>query len=183
MTSTALKSQVIVQFIHYLMEQSKQPKKATPEQNANVAKQISNIVIDRIIDEEVEKHLNAPEVRLKLEMMAVYRQLSENTIYTKDASKNVLNELSKLTDLVSLYKSRLEQVERDNKDLEGKLNLLAGQYKVHAERLNTYQIRIEQAERGGFFGEKRQDLEGKLNILAGQYKAHAERINKLEKLK
>ena len=37
------------------MEQSKQPKKATPEQNANVVKQVSDIVIDRIIDEEVEK--------------------------------------------------------------------------------------------------------------------------------
>ena len=106
------------------MEQSKQPKKATPEQNANVAKQISDIVIDRIIDEEVEKHLNAPEVRLKLEMMAVYRQLSENTIYTKDASKNVLDELGKLTDLVSLYKSRLEQVERNNKDLLERVNKL-----------------------------------------------------------
>jgi predicted nuclease with TOPRIM domain len=69
-------------------------------------------------------------------MMAVYRQLTENTNYTRDASKNVLDELVKLTDLVLLYKSRLEQVERDNKDLEGKLNLLAGQYKVHAERLN-----------------------------------------------
>ena len=108
------------------MEQSKQPKKATPEQNANVAKQISDIVIDRIIDEEVEKHLNAPEVRLKLEMMAVYRQLSENTIYTKDASKNVLNELSKLTDLVSLYKSRLLENET---------------------RLNAMQLRIESLER------------------------------------
>ena len=94
------------------MEQSKQPKKATPEQNANVAKQISNIVIDRIIDEEVEKHLNAPEVRTKLEMMAVYRQLTENTNYTRDASKNVLDELVKLTDLVLLYKSRLEKLER-----------------------------------------------------------------------
>ena len=108
------------------MEQSKQPKKATPEQNANVAKQVSDIVIDRIIDEEVEKHLNAPEVRLKLEMMAVYRQLSENTIYTKDASKNVLNELSKLTDLVSLYKSRLLENET---------------------RLNAMQLRIESLER------------------------------------
>ena len=39
------------------MEQSKQPKKATPEQNANVAEQISNIVIDRIVDEEVQKKL------------------------------------------------------------------------------------------------------------------------------
>ena len=131
-----LMSQVIVQFIHYLMEQSKEPKKATPEQNANVAKQISNIVIDRIIDEEVEKHLNSPETRTKLEMMAVYRQLTENTNYTRDASKNVLDELVKLTDLVLLYKSRLEQVERNNKDLEGKLNILAGQYKGHAERLN-----------------------------------------------
>ena len=108
------------------MEQSKQPKKATPEQNANVAKQISDIVIDRIIDEEVEKHLNAPEVRLKLEMMAVYRQLSENTIYTKDASKNVLDELVKLTDLVSLYKSRLLENET---------------------RLNAMQLRIESLER------------------------------------
>jgi len=118
------------------MEQSNQPKKATPEQNANVVKQISNIVVDRIIEEEVEKHLNAPEVRLKLEMMAVYRQLSENTTYTRDASNNVLNELSKLTDLVSLYKSRLEQVEKDNKDINEKLDILNRASKGHAERLN-----------------------------------------------
>ena len=118
------------------MEQSKQPKKATPEQNANVAKQISNIVIDRIIDEEVEKHLNAPEVRTKLEMMAVYRQLTENTNYTRDASKNVLDELVKLTDLVSLYKSRLEQVEKDNKNLVEEHNKIYTDYKMLAERVN-----------------------------------------------
>ena len=112
-----LMSQVIVQFIHYLMEQSKQPKKATPEQNANVAKQISNIVIDRIIDEEVEKHLNSPETRTKLEMMAIYRQLTENTNYTRDASKNVLDELVKLTDLVLLYKARLEKLERSQEQV------------------------------------------------------------------
>ena len=99
------------------MEQSKQPKKATPEQNANVAKQISNIVIDRIIDEEVEKHLNTPETRTKLEMMAIYRQLTENTNYTRDASKNVLDELVKLTDLVVLYKSRLERLERSQEQV------------------------------------------------------------------
>ena len=108
------------------MEQSKQPKKATPEQNANVAKQISNIVIDRIIDEEVETHLNSPETRTKLEMMAIYRQLTENTNYTRDASKNVLDELVKLTDLVSLYKSRLLENET---------------------RLNAMQLRIESLER------------------------------------
>ena len=151
-----LMSQVIVQFIHYLMEQSNEPKKATPEQNANVVKQISNIVVDRIIEEEVEKHLNAPEVRLKLEMMAVYRQLSENTIYTKDASTNVLNELGKLTDLVSLYKSRVEKLERSQE-----------------------QVIIDSST----VDKTIKDLEGKLNILAGQYKAQAERINKLEKLR
>ena len=118
------------------MEQSKQPKKATPEQNANVVKQVSDIVINRIIDEEVEKQLNSPEARLKIEMMAVYRQLSENTAYTKDASLKVIDELSKVTDLVLLYKSRLEQVEKDNKAINEKLAILAGQYKGHAERLN-----------------------------------------------
>ena len=122
-----LMSQVIVQFIHYLMEQSKEPKKATPEQNANVVKQVSDIVIDRIIDEEVEKHLNSPETRTKLEMMAVYRQLTENTNYTRDASKNVLDELVKLTDLVLLYKSRLEKLELITpaiKDLVERVNKL-----------------------------------------------------------
>ena len=138
------------------MDKSKQPKKATPEQNANVAKQITDIVVDRIIEEEVEKHLNAPEVRLKLEMMAVYRQLSENTIYTKDASTNVLNELGKLTDLVSLYKSRVEKLERSQE-----------------------QVIIDSST----VDKTIKDLEGKLNILAGQYKAQAERINKLEKLR
>ena len=118
------------------MEQSKQPKKATPEQNANVTEQVKRIVVNQMIDEKVQEKLQSPENQLRIEMMAVYKQLTDNTNYTKDASKNVLDELVKLTDLVLLYKSRLEQVERDNKDLEGKLNLLAGQYKVHAERLN-----------------------------------------------
>ena len=118
------------------MEQSKQPKKATPEQNANVAKQISDIVIDRIIDEEVEKHLNSPETRTKLEMMAVYRQLTENTNYTRDASKNVLDELVKLTDLVLLYKSRLEKLERSQEQVIIDSSTVDKTIKDLVERLN-----------------------------------------------
>ena len=118
------------------MEQSKQPKKATPEQNANVAKQISDIVIDRIIDEEVEKHLNAPETRTKLEMMAVYRQLTENTNYTRDASKNVLDELVKLTDLVLLYKARLEKLERSQEQVIIDSSTVDKTIKDLVERLN-----------------------------------------------
>ena len=138
------------------MEQSKQPKKATPEQNANVVKQVSDIVIDRIIDEEVEKHLNAPEVRTKLEMMAVYRQLTENTNYTRDASKNVLDELVKLTDLVLLYKSRLEKLERSQE-----------------------QVIIDSST----VDKTIKDHENRLDILNKASKGHAERLNKMEKLK
>ena len=138
------------------MEQSKQPRKATPEQNANVAKQISNIVIDRIIDEEVEKHLNSPETRTKLEMMAIYRQLTENTNYTRDASKNVLDELVKLTDLVLLYKSRLEKLERSHE-----------------------QVIIDSST----VDKTIKDHENRLDILNRASKGHAERLNKIEKLK
>jgi len=106
------------------MEQSKQPRKATPEQNANVAKQISNIVIDRIVNEEVEKHLNTPETQTKLEMIAIYRQLTENTNYTKDASQKVIDELSKVVDLVSLVRSRVDRLEKENKHLVERVNKL-----------------------------------------------------------
>ena len=106
------------------MEQSNQPKKATPEQNANVAEQVKRIVVNQMIDEKVQEKLQSPENQLRIEMMAVYRQLSENTVYTKDASQKVIDELSKVTDLVLLYKSRLEQVEKDNKDLVERVNKL-----------------------------------------------------------
>ena len=118
------------------MEQSKQPKKATPEQNANVAEQVKRIVVNQMIDEKVQEKLQSPENQLRMEMMAVYRQLSDNTVYTKDTSKHVIDELRKVVDLVSQYRSRLEQVEKDNKAINEKLVILAGQYKGHAERLN-----------------------------------------------
>jgi len=118
------------------MEQSKQPKKATPEQNANVAEQVKRIVVNQMIDEKVQEKLQSPENQLRIEMMAVYKQLTDNTVYTKDTSKHVMDELRKVVDLVSQYRSRLEQVEKDNKAINEKLVILAGQYKGHAERLN-----------------------------------------------
>ena len=135
------------------MEQSNQPRKATPEQNANVAKQISNIVIDRIVDEEVEKHLNSPETQTKLEMIAIYRQLTENTNYTKDASQKVIDELSKVVDLVSLVRSRVDRLEKENKDFKN--SLINAEGKFHAMENKFYDI----------------------------LEKHAERLNKMEKLK
>ena len=118
------------------MEQSKQPKKATPEQNANVAEQVKRIVVDRILDEKVQEKLQSPENQLRIEMMAVYRQLSDNTVYTKDTSKHVIDELRKVVDLVSQYRSRLEQVERDNKNLVEEHNKIYTDYKMLIERVN-----------------------------------------------
>ena len=109
---------------------------ATPEQNANVAEQVKRIVVNQMIDEKVQEKLQSPENQLRMEMMAVYRQLSDNTVYTKDTSKHVIDELRKVVDLVSQYRSRLEQVEKDNKAINEKLVILAGQYKGHAERIN-----------------------------------------------
>ena len=118
------------------MEQSKQPKKATPEQNANVAEQVKRIVVDRMLEEKVQEKLQSPENQLRIEMMAVYKQLTDNTVYTKDTSKHVIDELRKVVDLVSQYRSRVEQVEKDNKAINEKLAILAGQYKGQAERIN-----------------------------------------------
>ena len=129
------------------MEQSKQPKKATPEQNANVAEQVKRIVVDRMLEEKVQEKLQSPENQLRIEMMAVYRQLSDNTVYTKDTSKHVIDELRKVVDLVSQYRSRVEQVEKENKDLEGKLNILAGQYKAQAERIKLLQVELYKLEK------------------------------------
>ena len=118
------------------MEQSKQPKKATPEQNANVAEQVKRIVVDRILEEKVQEKLQSPENQLRIEMMAVYKQLTDNTVYTKDTSKHVIDELRKVVDLVSQYRSRVEQVERDNTAINRKLDILNKASKGHAERLN-----------------------------------------------
>ena len=119
-----LMSQVIVQFIHYLMEQFKEPKKATPEQNANVAEQVKRIVVDRILEEKVQEKLQSPENQLRIEMMAVYKQLTDNTVYTKDTSKHVIDELRKVVDLVSLVRSRVDRLEKENKDLVERVNKL-----------------------------------------------------------
>ena len=118
------------------MEQSKQPKKATPEQNANVAEQVKRIVVNQMIDEKVQEKLQSPENQLRMEMMAVYRQLSDNTVYTKDTSKLVIDELRKVVDLVSQYRSRVEQVEKENKNLVEEHNKIYTDYKMLIERVN-----------------------------------------------
>lgn len=151
------------------MEESKKPKMATPEQNAKFNEQLRNVLVNNgialantstegrdrhtvIKDETYDKFQN----ELKNDMLNVYRNLQDNTVFIRDSNTTLLEQIRQNTDFICVQKERLLENET---------------------RLNAMQLRIEKQDR------EIQDLNGKLNILAGQYKAHAERLNKMEKLK
>ncbi len=106
------------------MTKDNQPKQATKEQNEDVNKQVRRIVLDQIVNEEVEKHINSPENQLKIEMLTIYKQLTENTIHTKESSQKVLDELKKVTDLVSIYRTVVDQIKVATTELNDELSTL-----------------------------------------------------------
>ena len=151
------------------MDKSKQPKKATPEQNAEFNRQLRDVLVNNgialantstegrdrytvIEDETYSKFKN--EVRN--DMLNVYRQLQDNTVFTRDSNTTLLEQIRQNTDLICKQKERIEKLQRSQE-----------------------QVIIDSST----VDRTIKDLEGKLNILAGQYKAQAERINKLEKLR
>ena len=117
-----------------------------------------------IKDETYDKFQN----ELRNDMLNVYRQLQDNTVFTRDSNTTLLEQIRQNTDLICKQKeSLLEEFNLLNSNIGN--NLIT--------RLNAMQLRIEKQDR------EFKDLNGKLNILAGQYKVHAERLNKMEKLK
>jgi len=106
------------------MTKDNQPRQATKEQNEDVNKQVRRIVLDRILDEEVPKVLEKPENQLKLEMLTIYKQLTENTVHTKESSQKVLDELKKVTDLVSIYRAVVDQIKVATAELNEELSTL-----------------------------------------------------------
>lgn len=148
------------------MEESKNPKMATPEQNAKFNEQLKQVLVSNGIalantstegrdrhtvigDKTYEKFQN----ELKNDMLNVYRYLQDNTVFIRDSNTTLLEQIRQNTDFICKQKERLLENET---------------------RLNAQQLRIEK----GF-----KNLNSKLIILAGQYKVHAERLNKMEKLK
>jgi len=113
------------------MTKDNQPRQATKEQNEDVNKQVRRIVLDQIVNEEVEKHINSPENQLRLDMLNVYQQLTENTIHTKESSQKVLDELRKVTDLVSQYRSIAEQIQVGLSELNDKQDAMSEQIDKH----------------------------------------------------
>ena len=113
------------------MTKDTQPRQATKEQNEDVNKQVRRIVLDKILDEEVPKVLEKPENQLRLEMLNVYRQLSENTTVTKKSSEVVLDELKKVDDLVSQLRTLIEQMQVGLSELNDKQNAMSEQIDKH----------------------------------------------------
>ena len=162
------------------MTKDNQPRQATKEQNEDVAKQVRRIVIDQIVNEEVEKRINSPENQLKLEMLTIYKQLTENTVHTKESSQKVLDELKKVTDLVSIYRTVVDQIKVATAELNEELSTLRKRCDFIDADLKVVKKYDDQIK------EMKADSKAtneKLVILAGQYKRHAERLNKIEKLK
>ena len=145
------------------MEESKKPKMATPEQNAKFNEQLRNVLVNNGIalantsTEGRDRHTvigdktyNKLQNELKGDMLNVYRHLQDNTVFIRDANTTLLEQIRQNTDLICKQKERLlenetrlnaqqlriEKQDREFKDLNSKLIILAGQYKVHAERLN-----------------------------------------------
>jgi hypothetical protein len=121
------------------MEESKKPKMATPEQNAKFNEQLRNVLVNNgialantstegrdrhtvIKDETYDKFQN----ELRNDMLNVYRQLQDNTVFTRDSNTTLLEQIRQNTDLICKQKERLLENET---------------------RLNAMQLRIESFER------------------------------------
>ena len=113
------------------MTKDTQPRQATKEQNEDVNKQVRRIVLDKILDEEVPKVLEKPENQLRLEMLTIYEQLTKNTIHTKESSQKVLDELGKVTDLVSTYRTVVDQIKVATAELNEELSTLRKRCEKH----------------------------------------------------
>ena len=164
---------------------------ATPEQNAEFNRQLKDVLVNNGIalantsTEGRDKYSVVGEETYK-GLLKTIKLLAENTTTTNQIWNNLQSGIQGNTYSLGTHKDKLLE-------MEARLNTMEKDYKELAERFSTYQIRFEQAERGGFFGEKRKDLEqvdktikdheNRLDILNRASKGHAERLNKMEKLK
>ena len=135
---------------------------ATPEQNAEFNRQLRDVLVNNGIalanttTEGRDRHTVIGEETYN-KLLETITLLAQNTTSTNKVWDNLANAIQGNTYSLSTHKdklleleARLEKMERSQenviidsstvdktiKDLEGKLNILASQYKGHAERLN-----------------------------------------------
>ena len=157
------------------MDKSKQPKMATPEQNAEFNRQLKDVLVNNGIalantsTEGRDRHTVIGD-KTYSQLLNVITSLSENTRNTHQVWSFLESTLKLNTDAISKQQDEI---------LELKTLTKAMQLRIEKLERSQEQVIIDSST----VDKTIKDLEGKLNILAGQYKGHAERINKLEKLK
>ena len=150
------------------MDKSKQPKMATPEQNAEFNRQLRDVLVNNGIalanttTEGRDRHTVIGEETYN-KLLETITLLAQNTTSTNKVWDNLANAIQGNTYSLSTHKDKLLELEARLEKME------RSQENVIIDS-STVDKTIK-------------DLENKLNILAGQYKGHAERLNKMEKLK
>ena len=150
------------------MEQSNQPKKATPEQNAEFNRQLRDVLVNNGIalantsTEGRDRHTVIGD-KTYSQLLNVITSLSENTRNThqvwsflESTLKLNTDTISKQQDQILELKIRLEKMERSQENVIIDSSTVDKTIKDH---------------------------ENRLDILNRASKGHAERLNKLEKLK
>ena len=150
------------------MEQSNQPKKATPEQNAEFNRQLRDVLVNNGIalantsTEGRDRHTVIGD-KTYSQLLNVITSLSENTRNThqvwsflESTLKLNTDAISKQQDEILELKIRLEKMERSQENVIIDSSVVDKTIKDH---------------------------ENRLDILNRASKGHAERLNKLEKLK
>ena len=150
------------------MEQSNQPKKATPEQNAEFNRQLRDVLVNNGIalantsTEGRDRHTVIGD-KTYSQLLNVITSLSENTRNThqvwsflESTLKLNTDAISKQQDEILELKIRLEKMERSQENVIIDSSVVDKTIKDH---------------------------ENRLDILNKASKGHAERLNKMEKLK
>ena len=157
------------------MDKSKQPKMATPEQNAEFNRQLRDVLVNNGIalantsTEGRDRHTVIGD-KTYSQLLNVITSLSENTRNTHQVWSFLESTLKLNTDAISKQQDEI---------LELKTLTKAMQLRIEKLERSQEQVIIDSST----VDKTIKDLEGKLNILASQYKGHAERLNKMEKLR
>ena len=150
------------------MDKSKQPKMATPEQNAKFNEQLRDVLVNNGIalanttTEGRDRHTVIGE-ETYTKLLETITLLAQNTTSTNKVWDNLANAIQGNTYSLSTHKDKLLELE------------------TRLEKMERSQENV--IIDGSTIDKTIKDHENRLDILNRASKGHAERLNKMEKLK
>ena len=150
------------------MDKSKQPKMATPEQNAEFNRQLRDVLVNNGIalanttTEGRDRHTVIGEETYN-KLLETITLLAQNTTSTNKVWDNLANAIQGNTYSLSTHKDKLLELE------------------TRLEKMERSQENV--IIDGSTIDKTIKDHENRLDILNRASKGHAERLNKIEKLK